>query len=189
MARSWGIAPAPVRRLYVSALVTMMVVSSAQAFSLLSALRAATAQFDSLLRATSEDLLDPQTLDLGSGSSLLSPIPQSPFERFMAGFSLSMPASFATLSLVAACALLRPYRNRWWKTAIASSGLSILLAVVDLLRAFLDGNAVAGVAGSTLAGVYASAVLVMARHPVVRAWSVRFEPPPPVLPGTTPDGR
>jgi hypothetical protein len=104
-------------------------------------------------------------------------------ERFSSGFAMSGAASFAILALFAGTWLLPPYRNRSHKTVIyATLAQLVLLAWAALSVASGQRVPDAGLAGTFATVAYTLPAFLLAWHPTVRAWSVRFEPPPPPLP-------
>ncbi len=126
--------------------------------------------------------------DSGSGSPVVE-VTTSSLERFSSGFAMSAAASFGVLALFAGTWLIPPYRNRSHRVLIWSVAAQGALVLWSLIPA-ITGSAAFGAAtvGTVATLLYGLPALWLARHPVVVAWSVRFEPPPPPLPQSTPGG-
>jgi hypothetical protein len=129
---------------------------------------------------------DPFAL-LTQGSSEKTTQVSSALEQFSSGFSMSGPASFGIAAVVAGMAMVPPYRYRSRMFLVWSVGAQLALVGWSVTSVIIGSrNFDAGALGTWATALYGIPVMVFALSPTVRAWSVRFEPPPPPLPGDLP---
>jgi len=124
------------------------------------------------------------TIESGDIAGLLeSSSERSAAVRFASGFSLSIAATLGTLALVGGLRLLVPYRNGSLRLIQYCTAGQLLIVAANLVGLALGNRPLdATTIGTVLSLVYSVPVLVLSSHRVVRAWSVRFTPPPPPLP-------
>lgn len=176
MRERWRRAPRQVRRLAVYCYAALVPVVVAQVIAAAALVRRVTAMAESMAG-------DPFATLTGEGVGAPT-VSYSALERFSSGFAMSGAASFAVLALFAGTWLVTPYRNRSYRALIWSVMAQAALVGWSIIG-LLTGSKVldASVVGILATVVVTIPALLLAREETVRAWSVRFEPPPPPLPG------
>jgi len=124
------------------------------------------------------------TIESGDVAAMLeSSTDRSIIVRFASGFSLSIAATLGTVALVGAMRLLTPYRNGSLRLVQYGAAGQMLIVASNIFGLAIGNRSLdATTIGTILTAGYTLPVLVLSSHRMVRAWSVRFTPPPPPLP-------
>ena len=124
------------------------------------------------------------TIESGDVAAMLeSSTDRSMIVRFASGFSLSIAATLGTVALVGAMRLLTPYRNSSLRLIQYGTAGQMLIVASNIVGLAIGNRSLdATTIGTRLTIGYTLPVLVLSSHRMVRAWSVRFTPPPPPLP-------
>jgi hypothetical protein len=124
------------------------------------------------------------TIESGDVAAMLeSSTDRSMIVRFASGFSLSIAATLGTIALVGAMRLLTPYRNGSLRLVQYGAAGQMLIVASNIVGLAIGNRSLdATTIGTILTAGYTLPVLVLSSHRMVRAWSVRFTPPPPPLP-------
>jgi len=170
MNKNWEIAPVATRKIAVIAITTIAFIVPLQLYALYLVISRFAQQITTM---------DPfAVLDSGIGEITL-PV----WQRFISGFTTSFAASMGTLAIIAATRLVIPYRNRSLKMVRLGGFSHVILSLATLLGVAIGNReANASSLGAVISALWVLPVLIMSFNPMVRAWSVQFTPPPPVMP-------